>query len=86
VSGDVPEVVAKLKQEVDGDIVVYASSRLVPDLVKHHLVDELRLLVFPVVAGTGAGLFASLGAIRPLRLVGNETIGENLLHLVYQPV
>ena len=86
VSGDVPEVVAKLKQQVEGDIVVYASSRLVPELLRHNLVDELRLLVFPVVAGTGEGLFANLGALRPLRLVSNRTIGENLLHLAYRPV
>jgi len=86
VSGDVPEVVAKLKQEIEGDIVVYASSRLVPELVRHNLVDELRFLVFPVVAGTSASLFAELGAIRPLRLIANETIGENLLHLAYRPV
>jgi dihydrofolate reductase len=86
VSGEVPTVVAKLKHEVEGDIVVYASSRLVPELVRHGLVDELRLLVFPVVAGMGAGLFASLGALRPLRLIGTRTIGENLLHLVYRPV
>ena len=85
VSGDVPEVAAKLKQEFEGDIVVYASSRLVPELVRHDLVDELRFLVFPVVAGTGGSLFAGLGAIRPLRLIANETIGENLLHLAYRP-
>jgi len=86
VSGDVPEVVAKLKQQYEGDIVVYASSRLVPELVRHNLVDELRLLVFPVVAGTGAALFAGLGALRPLHLVSNTTVGENLLHLAYRPV
>ncbi|MCU7725428.1 dihydrofolate reductase family protein [Actinoplanes sp. KI2] len=85
VSGEVPTVVAKLKEEVEGDIVVYASSRLVPELVRHDLVDELRLMVFPVVAGWGAGLFASLGAIRPLRLVSHRTVGENLLHLAYRP-
>jgi dihydrofolate reductase len=86
VSGPVPEVVAKLKQEVERDIVVYASSRLVPELLRHDLVDELRLVVFPVVAGSGTGLFASLGAIRPLRLIGNRRIGENLLHLAYRPL
>jgi len=86
VSGEVAEVAAKLKQEVDGDIVVYASSRLVPELLRHNLVDELRLLVFPVVAGTGDGVFASLGAIHPLGLISNTTVGENLLHLAYRPV
>jgi dihydrofolate reductase len=86
VSGEVPEVVAKLKHEVAGDIVVYASSRLVPELVRLNLVDELRFLLFPVVAGTGSGLFASLGALRPLRLIGNRKIGDNLLHLAYRPV
>jgi dihydrofolate reductase len=86
VSGDLPEVAAKLKQDVDGDIVVYASSRLVPALFHHNLVDELRLLVFPVLAGSGESLVAELGAIRPLRLVTNRTIGDNLLHLAYRPV
>ena len=50
--GDVAEEVAKLKQEQDGDIVVHGSPRLVQTLVEHDLVDELRLMVFPVVLGT----------------------------------
>src|SRR5262245_59826330 len=56
-SGDVPAAVAKLRDEVDGDIVVHGSGQLVQTLLEHDLVDELRLMVFPVVLGAGQRLF-----------------------------
>ena len=56
-SGDVPGQVAKLKEEIDGNILVSGSRRLAQDLLEHDLVDELRLMVFPVVLGTGDRLF-----------------------------
>ncbi|MFF5291441.1 dihydrofolate reductase family protein [Paractinoplanes globisporus] len=85
VSGDLTEVAAKLKQEVDGDIVVYASGSLIPTLIKHDLVDELRLIVFPVLAGAGRAMLADSGSIRPLRLIESHPIGTNLTHVTYRP-
>ena len=67
--GDVVTEVAKLKQELDGDIVVYASYQLGRTLIEHDLVDELRLTVFPVVLGAGERLFGETGAMKPMRLV-----------------
>jgi dihydrofolate reductase len=57
-NGEVVNEVSKLKQELDGEIVVYASSQLVPTLIEHDLVDELRLIVYPVVLGAGERLSA----------------------------
>ncbi|MER5666860.1 dihydrofolate reductase family protein [Streptomyces mirabilis] len=84
--GDVVDEVSKLKQELDGDIVVYASSRLVHTLMEHDLVDELRLTVFPVVLGVGERLFAETSDRKPLRLVHARTVGDDLAFLTYQPV
>ena len=61
--------VSKLKQELDGDIVVYASYQLGRTLIEHDLVDELRLFVFPVVLGAGERLFGETSDKKPLRLV-----------------
>jgi dihydrofolate reductase len=85
-AGDVVDEVAKLKQDVDGEILVYASYQLVRTLLEHDLVDELRLVVFPVVAGAGERLFGETGVTTPLRLVAARTIGDGLAFLTYQPV
>lgn len=84
--GDVVDEVAKLKREVDGEILVYASYQLVRTLLEHDLVDELRLVVFPVVAGAGERLFGENGVTTPLRLVATRTIGDGLAFLTYQAV
>ncbi|MEV4451739.1 dihydrofolate reductase family protein [Streptomyces mirabilis] len=84
--GDVVDEVSKLKQELDGDIVVYASSRLVHTLMEHDLVDELRLTVFPVVLGAGERLFGESSDKKPMRLVHARTVGDGLAFLTYQPV
>ncbi len=84
--GDVVEEVSKLKQELDGDIVVYASYQLGRTLIEHDLVDELRLIVFPVVLGAGERLFGETSDKKPLRLVHAQTIGDGLALLTYQPV
>src|SRR5438093_12397901 len=83
--GDVAEEVAKLKQEHDGDIVVHGSAQLVQALVEHDLVDELRLMVFPVVLGSGKRLFGETSNKKPLRLVDSKTVGDGVAILVYQP-
>ena len=85
-TGDVATEVAKLKVEIDGDIVVPGSYRLGRELLHHDLVDELRLVVFPVVLGAGERFFAPTTARRPLRLTGTRPIGEQLVLLTYQLV
>jgi dihydrofolate reductase len=82
--GDVAEEVSKLRQEVDGDIVVYASYQVGRVLMEHDLVDELRLTVFPVVLGAGERLFGETSDLRPLRLTGTRTVGKGLTYLTYE--
>jgi dihydrofolate reductase len=84
--GDVLQEVSRLKQEIAGDIVVYASYQLGRLLIENDLVDELRLFVFPVVVGAGERLFGESGALKPLRLTGAHPVGEGLMFLTYQPV
>ena len=82
--GDVVSQVSKLKQELDGDIVIYASYQLGRTLMEHDLVDELRLFVYPVVLGDGERLFGETSDKKPLRLVGARTVGDGLVFLTYQ--
>jgi dihydrofolate reductase len=81
--GDVVSEVSKLKQELDGDIVVYASYQLGRTLIEHDLVDELRLFVYPVVLGAGERLFGQTSDKKPMRLVDAKTIGRGLVLLTY---
>jgi dihydrofolate reductase len=83
--GDVAEEVAKLKQELEGDIVVHGSAQLVQTLLEHDLVDEVRLMVFPVVLGTGKRVFGDTSDKKPLRLVDSKVVGDGVAILVYQP-
>jgi dihydrofolate reductase len=83
--GDVAEEVAKLKQEQDGDIVVHGSPRLVQALLEHDLVDEVRLMIFPVVLGSGKRLFGETTDKKPLRLVDSKVVGDGVTILIYQP-
>ena len=83
--GDVAEEVAKLKRQHDGDIVVHGSARLVQTLVEHDLVDELRLMVFPVVLGTGKRLFGETSDKKPLQLVDSKVVGDGVTILIYEP-
>jgi dihydrofolate reductase len=83
--GDVVEEVAKLREEREGDIVVHGSARLVQTLVENDLVDELRLMVFPVVLGSGKRLFAETRDKKPLRLVDSKMVGEGVAILIYEP-
>ena len=84
IDGDVPERVAHLREEVDGEIVVHGSARLVQTLLEHDLVDELRLMVFPVVLGSGKRLFAETSDKKPLRLADSKVVGDGVAILVYQ--
>ena len=83
--GDLAEEVAKLKQEHDGDIVVHGSAQLVQALLEHDLVDELRLMVFPVVLGSGKRLFGETSDKKPLRLVDSKIVGDGVAILTYEP-
>jgi dihydrofolate reductase len=84
--GDVVNEVSKLKQKLDGEIVVPASFQLVRTLIEHDLVDELRLKIFPVVLGAGARLFGETSAKKPMRLVDTHAVGDGIALLTYEPV
>jgi dihydrofolate reductase len=85
-TGDLVSEVSKLKQELDGEIVIPGSYQLGRALMEHDLVDELRLVVFPVVLGAGQRLFGENSDSKPMRLVGSKTIGDSLAFLTYQLV
>jgi dihydrofolate reductase len=83
--GDVADEVAKLKEQQDGDIVVHGSVQLVQALLENDLVDELRLMVFPVVLGSGKRLFGETSDKKPLQLVDSKVVGDGVAILVYRP-
>jgi dihydrofolate reductase len=81
--GDIVEEVSKLREGPDGDIVVHGSAQLAQTLVSHDLVDELRLMVFPVVLGTGKRLFGDPGEKKTLKLVDSKVVGDGIVILTY---
>jgi dihydrofolate reductase len=83
--GDVAGEVAELKERSGGDLLVYGSGELAQTLMRHNLVDEYRLMVHPVVLGTGKRLFRDDGSRRLLRLVDSTTSGTGVLLLTYRP-
>jgi len=83
--GDLAKEVSKLREDVDGDIVVHGSAQLVQALVERGLVDELRLMVFPVVLGAGKRLFGETSDKRRLRLSDSKTVGDGVQILTYEP-
>jgi len=82
--GDVVESVSRLREEVDGEIAVHGSAQLVQTLVEHDLVDELHLMVFPVVLGSGKRLFADTSDKTRLQLVESRTVGNGVALLIYR--
>jgi dihydrofolate reductase len=82
--GDVVKEVSTLKQQISGEIVVYASIQLARTLIAGDLADELRLTVYPVALGTGERLFPETSDKKPLRLTAARTIGAGLTHLTYE--
>jgi dihydrofolate reductase len=84
-NGDAVDAASELKQAVAGDIVVAGSFQLVHTLIEHDLVDELRLMIYPVVLGAGERLFGETSDKKPLRLVAARNVGEDLAYLTYQP-
>jgi dihydrofolate reductase len=83
--GDVIAEVTKLKQELTGDIVVHGSARLVEALLENDLVDEVRLMVYPVVLGSGKRVFGETTDKKPMRLVSSKLVGDGVAILVYEP-
>ena len=83
--GDVAEAVAALKQEDGGDLHVIGSTELVQVLIQHGLVDELRLMIDPVVLGGGKRIWRDDGVLRPLRLVDSETTPSGAIFATYAP-
>jgi dihydrofolate reductase len=86
IAGDVAGEVAKLKEQVVGDILVHGSATLVQSLVEHDLVDELRLMVFPTVLGGGKRLFGESGSAKAFRLIEARPVGgDGVVILTYEP-
>jgi dihydrofolate reductase len=82
---NVAEEVSKLKEQDGGDIVVHGSGQLVRTLMEHDLIDEYRLMVLPVVLGSGKRLFGDASDTTTLRLVDSRTVGAGIVILTYQP-
>jgi dihydrofolate reductase len=85
IKGNVAKEVSRLKQQLGGDIVIHGSAQLVRTLLEDDLIDEYRLMVFPIVLGSGKRLFGDTGKAATLKLVDSKTVGEGVLILTYQP-
>jgi dihydrofolate reductase len=83
-TGGLEEEVARIKEEVEGDVVVHGSAQLAAALIEADLVDELRLMVFPVVLGTGKRLFGETSDSRKLKLTRSDAVGDGVLLLAYE--
>ena len=79
------EEVSKLKQKLKGDILLSGSARLFQTLIANDLVDQLNLIVFPVVLGSGKRLFGDTSELKTLRLAESKPVGDGVLILVYRP-
>jgi dihydrofolate reductase len=83
-AGDLADEVAKLKEQHEGDVVVHGSAQLAEALLEQDLVDELRLMVFPVVLGSGKRFFGETSGKKPLKLRDSQVVGEGVTILVYE--
>jgi dihydrofolate reductase len=81
--GDLPSAVARVNEQHGGDVVVHGSAQLVQGLLAADLVDELRLMVFPVVLGSGKRLFAETDDKKPLKLTDSKVVGDGVAILTY---
>ncbi|HEY2799378.1 MAG TPA: dihydrofolate reductase family protein [Chthoniobacterales bacterium] len=84
-SGDVTEEITKLKKKLNGNIVVHGSAQLVQGLVANDLIDELRLMVFPVILGSGKKLFGGMDEKKSMKLISSQTVGDGVGILIYEP-
>jgi dihydrofolate reductase len=85
VDGDLGDIVEELRREHEGDVVVHGSAQLARTLVEHDLVDELRLMMFPVLLGDGKRLFGTTDDKTLLRLVSSRVVGDGVVILIYAP-
>jgi dihydrofolate reductase len=84
VRGDMAAEVAKLKARSGGDLLVFGSARLAQGLAEHGLVDDYRLMVYPVILGGGKRLFADAGKMASLELVDSKAAGDGIVMLTYK--
>jgi dihydrofolate reductase len=84
--GEAVGEVSKLKRSIEGEILIAASFRLWHTLLEHDLVDQLRLMIYPVVLGVGERLFGEITSQRTLRLIQTRTVAGDLAYLTYEPV
>jgi dihydrofolate reductase len=77
--------VSKLRAGPDAMIVVHGSAQLVQTLLENDLVDELRLMVYPVVIGSGKRLFGATDAMKRMRLQSSQIVGDGIAIMVYEP-
>jgi dihydrofolate reductase len=84
ITGDLAEEVARIRDEADGDVVVHGSASLAQGLLENDLVDELRLMVFPVVLGDGKRLFGPTSDKKALELADSKVVGDGVSILVYR--
>jgi len=85
IEGNVAEQIAELKRQPGKDIGIVGSGTLVRSLLQDDLLDELRLMVHPIVMGSGKRLFEEGGDQKALKLVDSKTFGTGVLYLIYQP-
>lgn len=83
--GSVPAAVADLKRASGGDVLMYGCGRLAAILTRHGLVDQIQVLVHPVVAGAGARLFHETAGLTAFQLTGTDTLGSGVVVLTYRP-
>jgi dihydrofolate reductase len=84
-SGNVTEEVARLKKTLNGNIVVHGSARLVQALAANDLIDELRLMVFPIILGSGKKLFGDMNDKKSMTRISSQTVGDGVEILIYEP-
>jgi dihydrofolate reductase len=84
-TGEVPEAVAKLKEQPDQNLLLYGSSGLLNTLLEHDLIDQYRLMIYPVVLGQGKRLFEEASGEKPLRLVDVSTTSRGVMIADYEP-
>jgi dihydrofolate reductase len=85
IEGDVPQAVARLKDQPGQGLLIYGSAELVNTLARHNLIDEYRLMLHPVIVGTGKRLFNDGLDLTSLRLTDSQTTSSGVLILTYQP-
>jgi dihydrofolate reductase len=83
--GDFAQGLTELKASTEGELQVHGSAQLVQGLLEHGLLDELHLMVFPVLLGSGKRLFGSSEEKQSLKLSDSKTVGDGVAVLIYEP-